>query len=192
MSNYWDVLIVIDWFILGYYRWIHIAPLVYDDGGRIDETATRNELTTQIYMGFWSVQCVLLWSRVVSLFQITRSAGPLIRMILNMLSDVAKFGIIAVLFFVGISFAAYYIIGGDLETEPNVRLGPIDSVAFYIYQTLIGQQEWDYVKSYTLDDGTVVFDSVRSTSSPLSTKAAKALNGPGGKPPWAWRAASIS
>merc|ERR1712228_322919 len=64
-------------------------------------------------------------------------------MIMNMLGDIVNFFLIWILFFIGGTFAAYYIIGNDLESEPGVELGSLSSVSFYIFKTLIGQQEWD-------------------------------------------------
>ena len=83
---------------------------------------------------------------------------------MNMLSDIANFFIIWILFFVGGSFAAYYIIGGDLQDE--VALGTLSSVMFYIFKTLIGQQDWDKTKSIENTDDPdnefEVFDETRS------------------------------
>ena len=81
-----------------------------------------------------------------------------------MLTDVANFFLIWFLFFVGGAFAAYYIIGGDLEDSAG--LGELSSVTFYIFKTLIGQQEWDKSASVTNDDDPnnnfEVFDVTRS------------------------------
>ncbi|ETO14202.1 hypothetical protein RFI_23171, partial [Reticulomyxa filosa] len=161
-SNYWDVLIAFDWIALGYLRFGSSPNLVYNTNGQLDENQTRNEKATEIYMFFWSVQSVLLWSRVVKIFQISRGTGPLIRMIINMLSDVTNFGLISILFLIGITFAMYYIIGTDLEQVTDSRLGTLSSVGLYIFQTILGQQSWSKVDSVKLANGKYLFDVTRS------------------------------
>lgn len=62
-TNYWDVLISINWIILFYLRFVRTPDFQYGVDGTLDETAQRNTLATEIYMGVWSVQCVILWTR---------------------------------------------------------------------------------------------------------------------------------
>eukprot|EP01084_Bolivina_argentea_P006952 13123_1 len=164
MTNYWDILIALNWIILFFIRFVYKPTLIYGDDGTLDEIAQRNTLSTEIYMGIWAAQCVILWTRVASLFKISERAGPLIRMITNMLGDVANFFLIWGLFFLGGSFAAYYIIGNDLMEFEDVKLGTFSSVSFYIFKTLIGQQNWDKTASKTNpdDESIEVFDAIRS------------------------------
>ncbi|ETO26696.1 hypothetical protein RFI_10438 [Reticulomyxa filosa] len=163
VSNYWDVFIAFNWMILFYLRFINHHTLIRDSNGNLDETQCRNQGTTKAYMLFWAIQSVLFWSRVVKILQISRGAGPLIRMVMNMLNDVANFGLISILFLVGIAFAVYYIIGKDLQSDESIRLGTLSSVTLYVFQTILGQQDWGSVNS--LKDKTTreyVFDPNRS------------------------------
>eukprot|EP00485_Elphidium_margaritaceum_P010787 CAMPEP_0202689798 /NCGR_PEP_ID=MMETSP1385-20130828/4982_1 /ASSEMBLY_ACC=CAM_ASM_000861 /TAXON_ID=933848 /ORGANISM="Elphidium margaritaceum" /LENGTH=1408 /DNA_ID=CAMNT_0049344987 /DNA_START=72 /DNA_END=4298 /DNA_ORIENTATION=+ len=165
MANYFDVLITINWLVLCYLRFSE-TDLQYGDNGTLDEVAQRNQRTTEIYMAIWSLQCVILWTRVASLFKISQRAGPLLRMIMNMLGDVANFFLIWILFFIGGAFAAYYIIGDDLALIDGVELGTLSSCAFYIFQTLLGQQDWDKSRSIVEVDENgedyEIFDETRS------------------------------
>lgn len=165
MTNYWDILIALNWILLFYLRFIFQPDLEYDSAGTFDEQKQRNTMSTEIYMGGWSLQCVILWTRVASLFKISERAGPLIRMIMNMLGDVANFFLIWFLFYIGGSFAAFYIIGYDLSEVDGVNLGTLSSVMFYIFKTLLGQQDWDKSIAQPQDaqtDDDYVFDTVRS------------------------------
>ncbi|ETO27212.1 hypothetical protein RFI_09918 [Reticulomyxa filosa] len=162
LSNYWDVLIAIDWLILAYFRFINSPHVIYNSNGQLDEIQTRNTTTTEAYMFFWSLQCVLLWSRVVIFLRISHGTGPLILMVINMLSDISNFGLIAVLFLIGVTFGAYYIIGTDLSNVQNVRLGTLSSVCLYIFQTILGQQDWEKINSQKNDSGQYLFNPTRS------------------------------
>jgi hypothetical protein len=158
-TNYFDILISSCWMILFVLRFVYQPDdqLKYDSNGELDEVKTRNQLTSEIYMAAWSGLCVLLWSRVVSLFQISRGPGPLIRMILNMFTDIVNFGLICSLFLIGFTFATYFIIAKDLIDEPDVELGTLSSVGLYTFQTLLGQQGWEKMNS--VPD---MFDATRS------------------------------
>ena len=191
-TNYFDILISFCWTILFFLRFVYNpdSQLKYTPDGELDETRTRNQVLPEIYMAAWSLLCVLLWSRVVSLLQISRGPGPLIRMIMNMLKDIVNFFSICALFLIGFSFASYYIIAKgmdnvkvllifflmfclsfigsmcfcgfcglnvDLMDVDDVKLGTLSSVSLYIFQTLLGQQDWE-----KLDSVEGQFDSNRS------------------------------
>eukprot|EP01084_Bolivina_argentea_P096399 173323_1 len=165
MQNYWDILIAANWCCLAYLRFVHVKHYQYDASGVIDETAQRNTNATEYFMAAWAFQCIILWTRVASLFKISERAGPLIRMIMNMLGELFNFFLIWALFFMGGSFAAYYIIGGDLASVEGVSLGSFSSVAFYIFKTLIGQQDWDKSTARYVEDSippVQAFNSFRS------------------------------
>ena len=71
-TNYWDVLISLNWIVLFYLRFVRPQNLQYGVDGTLDERAQRNQLPTEIYMGVWSVQCVILWTRgmILALYHI--------------------------------------------------------------------------------------------------------------------------
>lgn len=82
---------------------------------------------------------------------------------MNMVNDVVNFSMIWGLFLIGGTFACYYVIAGDLA-ESDAQISSLASVAFYIFQTFIGQQDWDSVRSYKSDDAddAYIFDPWRS------------------------------
>ena len=124
-----------------------------------DHPCFRNTPLTEIYMIFWAIQVVLLWCRMSALLQRNRHAGPLLRMILNMMAEIASFALLLFLFMVGFVLAVLYIVGGDVgpSEELGGGLNRITSVFLYHIQALLAAQEWSVVVSN--DEG---FNSDRS------------------------------
>ena len=63
MTNYWDIIISVNWVILAYLRFIDPPDLEYGTDGTVDYNKQRNQVATEIYMAVWAMQCVILWTR---------------------------------------------------------------------------------------------------------------------------------
>ena len=120
-----------------------------------NKIAARNTSRVEIFMALWSLQCVIFWGRIIFFFQRLRSVGPLITMISLMLRDIMNFLILSSIFMLGVVWAMYYIIGGDLQdVEVTIDgedtcscLGTITSVFFFGFKSFLGQQSWEKVES---------------------------------------------
>eukprot|EP01083_Nonionella_stella_P028170 77583_1 len=124
----------------------------------------RNEPYTIVYMSLWSIQIIILWVRVVGLLQRTKTIGPLLRMISIVVKDVISFLILLIALTFGFLFAVRYVIGGDIDpdvtcdmseeiddcAEASQPLDNIISIAFYLLQTLLGQQDWSVMETNRL------------------------------------------
>ena len=119
-----------------------------------DDPCYRNAPLTEIYMILWAIQVVLLWCRMAALLQRNKHAGPLIRMILNMMVEIATFAVLLFLFVIGVVLAVYYIVGGDVPPSDELGggLNRMTSVMLYNIQALLAAQEWSVITSND-DDG---------------------------------------
>eukprot|EP01083_Nonionella_stella_P162243 532414_1 len=153
--NYWDLLLSAAWISIALLRFV-IAPLVlqneyivYDEDGIIDERATRDTTVCQIYIALYCFECIVIWTRFIWTLQRTSSLGPLIQMILAMVDDTARFVALLSIIMIGFLFAVLYAIGGDICTENGADqdLSHVLSVALFIFQSLLGQQEWQLITS---------------------------------------------
>ena len=142
--------------------------IAYCGGGGNDEyevchygcsNTSHNRTLTLIYMAFWSVQCVILWIRVIGLFQRTKLLGPFLRVLMIIFTDLLSFFLLAGVVFAGFTYALYFIVAGDFERDPfeiddfefevpeddeiTVYLGSVKGSALYLLQTFLGQQDWE-------------------------------------------------
>ena len=170
-ANFFDIWICTSWLVLAFFRFYlsQDPDLEFSSSGQIFEAGTRNLPTTQLYIFLWAMQCLLLWGRLSSLIKTTRSMGPLMRMVVNMLGDIGNFALIASVFIIGVTFAVYYIVGDDLEDAVGLGgqgITGFQSVGMFIFRTLIGDPEWDNLASQQLstDAGQTltVFSAFRS------------------------------
>lgn len=157
-DNFWDVFISFNWIVLAIIRFF-VAPNMnnykhYIDKERsvIDEPATRDEPLTQLYIIFWIFQCILLWSRLVAILRRSRAVAPLVQMIFHMLYDILQFGVLLSIFIFSFLFSMYYAVGKDISVDPEnggkvQDLSSFLSVGLYIFQTLLGQQDWSLIQS---------------------------------------------
>ena len=72
MSNLFDILISLNWMMLLALRanGAYVKEKIYDESGTIDYNAMRQETTTILFMAFWSFQCILMWTRVITIFKV--------------------------------------------------------------------------------------------------------------------------
>ena len=159
VTNYWDIIISVDWILLFLMRFTHDLwyESDYDENDDAKNVDLRNSTLTEVYMALWGVQCVLLWTRLTTLLQRSSRVGPLIQMVMNMIVDVVNFVLVLFVFTMGFVFAIFYIAGGDVDV-----LDKVPSVFLYVFQTLVGQQEWDDIKSQRDENDSIVLSPVRS------------------------------
>ena len=104
-------------------------------------------------------------------------------MVMDMVADVIKFGVLLAIFMLAFIFALHYLIAGDLnhdkrlaewkELHPdeddvydlgdNEYAPPLDyfgSIFLYVAQTLLGQQDWELIESDQVDP--IFFNSSRA------------------------------
>lgn len=112
----------------------------------------RNSLLTEVYMAFWSIQCVLFWLTLVFYLRRTRTTGPLLTIIGLMTQDMINFLLFVVLWWVAVSLAIYYVVSTDLQeyeyaTENDSRktLNELPACLFFGLKNMLGQQDWDTV-----------------------------------------------
>ena len=80
--------------------------------------------------------------------QRTASLGPLIQMILEMIDDSIRFMVLLTIIMMRFVFAVYYAVDGDIHTDNAEQdLSALTGVALFIFQALLGQQEWDLIRS---------------------------------------------
>eukprot|EP01083_Nonionella_stella_P028404 78220_1 len=165
LCNYWDIVISVTWICLFSMRvsaarfpekWI----VYYDDSDIVNPVATRATKFFVVYTALMAMQCVLLWTRLLSKLQRSSFLAPLIQMILDMISDVLKFEAKAVHDQFGIYDDSVFNDDGPEEYVP-----PLDSPAslfLYTVQTLLGQQDWELIASDHPGAGPVFFDESRA------------------------------
>ena len=168
--NVFDVIISLNWIILASIRFFpqfwfgleYCATTTSDDTAHEDygtvNGCTRdshNSTLVLIYMAIWSIQSVILWVRVIGLFQRTEALGPFLRVLVQIFKDILSFFFLAVVVFIGFIFALYFIIAGDLDNtyseaaddddQLSTYLASVKGCAFYLIQTFLGQQDWEVI-----------------------------------------------
>lgn len=158
-SSVWDFCIVLNWTVIAVIRWpmtslLSASYFVFDSAGNLDEAAMRNQPLTVVFMVAVAIQSVLIWTRSMMLLQRSKRTGRLIQTIFVMLSEVWTFCIVLTLFVIGSTFALYYLVGGDIYDDDDddqgasrCDFGAIDSVLLFMVQALLGQHDWDLLKS---------------------------------------------
>ena len=153
--NYWDLSIAANWTAIAALRFVYCH---FDDGYTVkeegtdvvDERATRDTALCQIYIALYSAQCIAIWTRFISTLQRTASLGPLIQMILEMLSDTVRFAVLLAAVMVGFAFAVHYVVGGDISEHSGADqdLSSMLGVGLFMFQALLGQHEWDLIRPH--------------------------------------------
>jgi len=117
----------------------------------------RNSNQVESYMILWSVQCILFWLTPLFYLQRTETTGPLLHIIGLMTRDMMNFLLLAGIFWIGVSFAIFYVVNEDLKayeseegdselTGPS-SLGDLSSCIFYGFLMILGQQDWDSISN---------------------------------------------
>ena len=118
-----------------------------------------------IYKNIWALNVVILWLRLLFFMLMSRSVGPLITNIKNMLKDIVSFGKMYILILLGFVFGLYFLIGGE---NRNVLFTTVDKSVVTLIKTTLGQLEWECVRDIELE-GTATSSS--SSSSSLSSNS---------------------
>ncbi|ETO30790.1 hypothetical protein RFI_06328, partial [Reticulomyxa filosa] len=136
------------------------------------ENKVNSDYTTT-YMLFWSLQCILVWTRLVGFFRRNASTGVFFKMAMKMMTDILNFLILLILFTAGFMLALYYIVSSDLRiSHPDVctydgqfryELYTMAQSVLYVFQTLLGEQDWTTINErYNINTGVVCFNWYRS------------------------------
>ncbi|ETO31843.1 transient receptor potential-gamma protein [Reticulomyxa filosa] len=138
---------------------------------KLEKKINSNYTTT--YMLFWSLQCILVWTRLLGFFRRNTSTGVFFKMAMKMMTDIFSFLILLILFTAGFVLALYYIVSSDLRiSHPDIctydaqfryELYSLAQSVLYIFQTLLGEQDWTTINErYNLDTGVICFSWYRS------------------------------
>eukprot|EP01084_Bolivina_argentea_P111708 199259_1 len=92
-----------------------------------------NASYTVMYMILWSIQMIIAWLRIVTLFRM----GPLLRIISVILVEIYDIVLITMAVIIGYMFALYYVAAADDDFDD------IFGTAMFCWKMLLGQQEWD-------------------------------------------------
>ena len=153
--NYFDILIILNWMgiaLLRFFIWptYHeneqtrydavTNPIARDYAG---DVLNQDSVPCLIYMCLWIFQCILIWSRMLSIFQRSETIAPIMKTIVYMIKDIVNFTIILVIILAGWIFALFYLADDDLDTFE--LSSSFWNSALYMYQTLLGEQNWDDV-----------------------------------------------
>ena len=161
--NVFDVIISVNWIILAYIRFfpelcfgLEYCKTDDDDDSNECTDESHNSTLVLIYMSFWSIQCVILWVRVIGMFSRTDALGPFLRVLVLIFRDILGFFVLAFVVFLGFIYALYYIIAGDLDREYVGEVPEDDQISFYLdsakgcalylVQTFLGQQDWEVLQ----------------------------------------------
>ena len=134
--NLFDFLISLNWIIIFIVRFIPTQSTSHDDP------------VTVIYMLLWAIQCVLLSIRLLTLFKTSKHLGVFLRMLQLMFVDVCKFAVVLMIIFFGFLFGTWFIVADDYEdADVSQQLDDVKGTALYLFQTLVGQQDWEVVQA---------------------------------------------
>ena len=136
--NLFDFLISINWIIIFIVRCI-VGSEHHDDP------------VTVTYMVLWCIQCVLLSIRTLTLFKTSKHLGVFLRMLQLMFMDVCKFAAVLTIIFIGFLFGVWMIVADDyVDSDVPQPLDDVKGTALYLFQTLVGQQEWEVVQQMVI------------------------------------------
>eukprot|EP01084_Bolivina_argentea_P307706 531894_1 len=140
-TNYFDIGIMTNWTILFFIR------MTKNENIYIDQQEARNSRITAFYMTIFAIQIIILYCRIATIFVRNKTLGPFIRMIGGMMSDIANFAFVCLIFFLGFTVALRYVLATDIneECEYETDLSNYYQVSLYVFITLMGQQEWSAI-----------------------------------------------
>jgi hypothetical protein len=176
MSNIFDTFISINWLTLGFLRFLlpffvsanyfemnadnitTTKPNLLANFNAIElvDQESRNKLANEVYMTVFGLQCIVLYFRFLFVFNRSRYLGPFIQMIISMLRDVMKFGFVLLSALCGFSLCVYFLVSTDtlfpcyevgVPPGSTTDLTALQSSALYVFQTLLGQQDWKDLNS---------------------------------------------
>lgn len=105
-----------------------------------------------------SINAILLWVRASFVFKIHPSVGPLLRMMLRMLTDVINFALLMSLFVVGFSVSFYYLLSERSEDVGNDNYSSVGNATLTMFRAMVG--DFDYGDFEGLDRDTRIFCQV--------------------------------
>ena len=161
--NYWDVLISVNWIVLGTIKTLAMLygtdafpkpneEYEYHNKGPLTEEDLNYHMTV-VYIIFWCMQSILLWTRTIFILQRSKTIGPLINTVLQMIYDVVLFSVLLGIVVIGFLFAFYYLAGTKPDNGYESELTAFDSTApifsslKYTFETVLGQQDWEVFTS---------------------------------------------
>lgn len=153
-TNFFDVLIIANWSILGSMRFlaVDIFPSYLYKGK--DDIETRNTMLVLIYMFLYCAQICILWARIATIFRRSRFVGPFIGIIASMMSDIMNWMFVLSIFYMGFVFGLHFIVGPDIKSNEDCWEEGQDSydlysswlIAEYVFILLLGQSEWGAIE----------------------------------------------
>eukprot|EP01084_Bolivina_argentea_P068709 125065_1 len=139
-QNWLDMIISINFILIIIIR---SFITIFQSYTTIEFKSSENDVINIIYKNIWALNVVILWLRLLHFMLLSRSIGPLITNIKNMLKDIISFGKMYILILLGFVFGLYFLIGGQGK---NVLFERVDQSIISLVKTTLGQLEWECIR----------------------------------------------
>lgn len=130
----WASYVLDEWNMVDMFIYLNFIPIVFIRFSGVVIDTARMDVPYRIFI---TANIILLWIRVMYLFVIHPTLGPLQRMIFKMLKDILNFFFVMVLVWVGFSLAFFFILAG----ENNPEFIDFDSSLLSSYLIFVGAFE---------------------------------------------------